>query len=384
MRQCKPSWIDTYLEYTSNQESPKSFHQWVGMSLISGMLKRNVWIPRVKYTTYPNLYVILVASSAKCRKSIALQLGRDILSATKKPPNIFAQKITTEALIESLEEGNKKGTCHGIIFASELSVFLGADAIRSGIIPALTDLYDSPKQWVYHTRGRGKETLKNVTLGMVAASTKDWLRSSIPVEAIGGGFTSRIIFVTEEGPSKLILFGEEDNDRRDEKLRASLVTDLNDIGKLSGAVTFSKGAKDLALEWYKKEASEIRDEKTDGYFGRKHDTMFKVAVILSVSEGSSLEVLPKHIKKALEIMERNERHLSTIMASVTSTNFGGTTEKVFSLIKKHGTIKHSDLLKKCWRYANATEFCEMMRTLLESGEVRETLDGNNKRVYNCG
>lgn len=383
-RKCKPSWIDSYLEYTDAQESPTSFHHWTGVSIISAILQRKVWIPRIKYTIYPNLYVILIAGSAKCRKSIALRIGTDLLMCVKEPPTIFAQKITTEALIQALEESKKKEdkVCYGLIVASELSVFLGADAIRSGIIPALTDLYDSPAKWQYHTRSRGREELTNVTVSMLAASTKDWLRTSIPASAIGGGFTSRIVFVVEDSPSKLVLFPTEHVDNT--TLKQYLIDDLEQMGKLSGAVQFTDEAKAIALEWYEQEACEVHDEKVDGYFGRKHDTMFKLATVLSVSEDNNLCIEAGHIKRALALMEHNEKRLNTIMESVTSSDTGGDTERVLNIIRKFGKIKHSDLLRKCWRYASAQELSEMMKTLQESQEVTMYLDKSNSRWYKKG
>ena len=379
-RRCKPSWLDTYIEYTEEQESPTAFHHWVAISIISAVLKRNVWIPRVKYTIYPNLFVILIAGSAKCRKSVSIRIGMDVLKSIKQPPTIFAQKITTEALIHALEESAvKEKMCYGIIVASELSVFLGTDAIRSGIIPALTDLYDSPAKWQYHTRARGREELNNVTLSMLAASTKDWLKTSIPASAIGGGFTSRIIFVVEENPSKLILFPQEKAES--EHLRQSLVADLEEICKIKGAVQFTHGARELALEWYEREACEVHDEKIDGYFGRKHDTMFKLATVLSVSENSTLLVEAHHIERALKLLEHNEKYLNTILESVTSSDIGGDTEKVLMIIKKFGRIQHTNLLRKCWRYADAMAFGAMITTLLESGEIEMFLDKQNTRWY---
>lgn len=367
------------MEYTAEQESPKAFHFWVGISILGACIGRHVHIPRIKYTIFPNLFVILVAGSAKCRKSVSLSIGKDLLHALKEPPTIFAQKVTTEALIQALEESKKNDCCYGIICASELSVFLGSDAIKSGIIPALTDLYDSPRDWVYHTRGRGKESLKNVTLSMIAASTKDWLRTSIPEEAIGGGFTSRVIFVFEDAPSKLILF--PDGSPNTDELRQRIMFDLEHIRSIHGVMRFSEEAQKFAWEWYQNESTIVRDEKVDGYFGRKHDTMFKVSTILSISEDDSLLIEKRHIEKALELMERNELHLNTVMESVTSTSFGGATEKIFQIIKKFRDISHVDLLQKCWRYATATELAEMTTTLVDSGEVRMYLDKNNNRRY---
>ena len=378
-RKCLPGWLDSYMEYTSEQESPKAFHQWVALGVVGAAIGRNIWIPRVMYTIFPNLFIVLVAGSAKCRKSVSLGIGEKMLKSLKDPPMVFSQKITAEALIQSLQESEKDGVCYGVILASELSVFMGHDAIRSGIIPILTDLYDSKDNWEYKTRSRGKEKLQHVTISMLAASTKDWIKTSIPVEAIGGGFTSRVIFVFEDAPSKLVLFS--DNVEKNAEVKLRLTHDLEEIRKLKGKIEFSPQARDLAMDWYTQEASNIRDEKVDGYYGRKHDTIFKVSTILCIAEKDELLVERRHIQKAMDMLERNEGSLTPTLETVASSISGGNTEKVLQVIKRFGEISHSNLLKKCWRYASATEFNEMMKTLLDSGEIDFFLDQNNTKVY---
>jgi len=384
-RRCKKSWLDSYLEYTYNQESPTMFHQWVGLSLISAALGRHVVIPRVKYQVYPNLFVILIAGSAKCRKSVSMGIGIDLLRSLESPPMIFAQKLTTEALIQALEEAKEGGKdCAGIICSSELSVFMGSDAIKSGIIPALTDLYDSPKEWVYHTRGRGKEVLHNVTINFLAASTADWLKSSIPADAVGGGFTSRIVFIYQKNPSKLILFDESEEERRlVDNLRTDLIFDLNQIrSEIKGVVTFTPEAKRVAMEWYQQEHRNTHEPKLDGYFGRKHDTMFKIATCMSAAESNILVVEGRHITRALEMLNENETYLSEIMDNVMSTQAGVDVSKVLSLIQRHQPIDHAKLLQKCWRFAKSDDMNKILSTLLESKEIlcKMTVDGKT-RIY---
>lgn len=379
-RRCAGSWLDSYIEYTHNQESPTAFHEWTALSLIGASLSRHVWIPRIKYTIFPNLFVILVAGSAVCRKSVAINIGLDLLRALKNPPMVFAQKITTEALIQALEVAKIEGSSSGLICATELSTFMGSDGIRSGIIPTLTDLYDSPKEWVYHTRGRGKEVLKNVTVAILAATTRDWLKTSIPPESVGGGFTSRIIFVCQERASKPILFPNPTVDEG--VLRSNLVADLNEIQtKVKGPMDFTPEAKEYAEKWYATEFTKIRDSKLDGYFARKHDTMFKLAAILSIAESSNRVITHAHIEKSLNVLEENEEHLGEIIASVVATAVGGDTEKVLTTIKKCPMIMHSDLLRKCWRFATAEGVSQMLRTLIEAREVEEVLGKDNRTRF---
>lgn len=381
-RNCPISWIDSYLEYTKNQESPTAFHSWVALSILGAVIGRNVWLRRVKYTIYPNMFVILVAGSARCKKSSSINIGINLLRQLKEPPMLFAQKITNEALIQALEEAKKDDSSSGLICASELSVFMGVDAIRSGIIPTLTDLYDSPKEWTYHTRGRGKEVLRNVTLSMLAASTKDWLKTAIPVDAVGGGFTSRIVFIFQDEPSKLILFPVDDP--QTDKLQIALIKDLETIQNMcKGPMTFTPEAIRIATEWYHAEHSKPRESiKLDGYFNRKHDTMFKIATILSIAEKNDLIIDNTHIRRALSLLKENEKALDDVISSVATTVIGETTEKVFELIRQHETISHTKLLQKCWRFAKASEISDMLQTLIEGGEIKQELSTNNKlRFY---
>lgn len=389
LRKCKTGWVEEYLEYTHNQESPTAFHEWTAIAMISSAIGRNVWIPRIKYTIFPNLYIILVAASAKCRKTVAVNIGLRILKAIENPPLIFAQKITPEALIQALEGAKVDGASSGLIFSSELSVFLGADAIRSGVIPALTDLYDSPKEWIYHTRGRGKEVLTNVTLSMLAATTKSDVKEILPQAAVGGGFTSRVIFVYQDKPQRETLFNVEDADgneleetTKELELKSNLIYDLGTIRHtIKGKLKFSKEAKVKSLEWYRAEQSKVRDDAIDGYYARKHDTMFKVAAVLSISEGDNQIIAKKHIIRSLDMLGENEKNLGAIITAVMATSAGTETDKVLSIVGSFEQgILHSDLLRKCWRFASSADVSIMLRTLIESKEIEEEIEGV-KRLY---
>ncbi len=338
---------------------------------------RNVCIPRIKYTIYPNLFIILVAGSARCKKSTAIGIGENIIREIENTPTIIAQRTTTEAMIQSLEQGwLRKKECKGLICASELSVFMGMDATKTGIIPTLTDLYDSPSQWIYHTRSRGEEVLKNVTITIIAGTTKSWLKSVIPADAIGGGFTSRIIFIYQTKPKKPVLFHEETEEEK--RLREDLIFDLNLISSIKGNVNFTKEAREMAEEWYQAEWEKERDGKLNGYFARKHDIMFKVATILSLAERDDLVITHHHIHEALSILERNEEKLGEIMAAVETTPVGGVAEKIYEIVKRSGPISHSELLRRSWRFATAQDVAIHLRSLIDGDEIEEFFDKDGK------
>jgi len=378
-RECLHSWLDTYIDYTSKQKSPKSFHYWNGISALSATLGRHIWIDRGYYTLYPNLYIILVAGSARCAKSTSTNLAMDVVKKIKNPPMVFAQKVTTESLIEALIQAKAEGSCAGIIHASELNVFMTSESQKSGLIPVLTDLYDCPDIWTYSTRSHGREKMENVCLSFLAATTPEGLPLSIPPSAIGGGFTSRVVFVYQDRPSNDNMFPKVDATTQMKKVK--LIEDLNIIRELRGPFSLTPDAVEYADIWYTNEAKKSRNSKLDGYFGRKHDTLLKIAMILSASESSNKMISLMHLKRGLGILDDNEINLDRMMSSISASVVGREMELILDIIIRDGMITHAQLMKKCWRIGTVSVLQEHLKTLEEGSEISSFRNENSKLCY---
>src|SRR5438876_2460328 len=185
-RQRNESFIDLYLEYTRDQESPDSFHLWTALTVLASAMGRKCFINKGYYQLYPNLFVVLVAGAAKCRKSTAINLGTtsptgeqlfENISTTK----IISGKITPEKLIREISEAQiinpddpGHPSCPSIfIHSSELSVFLTKQSYGEPLIHILTDLFDCPKSWTNKTKNKGIDNLENVFVCILAATTPD-------------------------------------------------------------------------------------------------------------------------------------------------------------------------------------------------------------------
>ena len=367
----------TYLEYTREQESPTSFHEWTALALIAATLERKVWLKRGYYNLYPNIYVFIVAGSATCRKTASTGIGITTIQELKECPMIFAQKMTPEALITALEkERIKTGASTGFVYSEELSVFMNKAALQSGLMSILINLYDAPKKWQYHTKGGGLETITNAALTILACSTRKNLKDSIPEGAIGGGLTSRIIFVYEDTPREANL-----QPMLIESLAEPLITDLEEIQTCTGQLILSTSAFKHANTIYKQDYNERHDDTDSGYYGRRHDTAFKVAMLLSLAESSDMIIHERHIAKAIQVLKMCEKSRNALLDTLLTTEIGKVTERIYGIIKKHISIKHTELLRKCWRLASAPDFQIHMRTLLENGMVKEVVSDKGGREY---
>jgi hypothetical protein len=211
---------------------------------------------------------------------------------------------------------------------------------------------------------------------MIAASTLEWLKNSIPMDAIGGGFTGRIVFIHEAAPCKPALFTDKG------KGFPELVHDLEEISTYKGEIKLTETAVKKMNDWYVNDHFFIpRDPNVSGYYARKHDHLLKVATILSVSESPSLLITDKHIEEGLKVLEQTEGKLDEVAATVSTTAASTPTEKVLAIIQRYKEIEHTELLRRCWRFASAQDMQLIIQTLVDSKLIKDRVDGGRKRVY---
>ena len=203
-----PDWIDGFLEYTSNSEPPASYKLWTAISILSAVMQRKVFLEWGPLTFYPNMYVVLVGPSGKCRKGTAMSFAEDFLLDMDQV-HLAAESITREALIRTLSEttdnveiapGNLQFHSSLTIFAPELTVFLGYNNFQ--LMSDITDWYDCRRKWTYRTKNMGTDVIDGVYVSLFGATTPELIRTTLPLDAIGGGLTSRMIFVYEPNKGK--------------------------------------------------------------------------------------------------------------------------------------------------------------------------------------
>ena len=152
--------LTAFAKYTDETEIPRIFSLWVGISTISASIGRDCFIDMGHFTIYPNMYIVLVAGSARCRKSTSIGAGRKFMEKVTPPIKMLSQKMTPEALIGALSgmtaESESKiiNEAEGILVVDELATLIDRNAFKTGMIAVLTKLYDCD-DFPYETRGSG-------------------------------------------------------------------------------------------------------------------------------------------------------------------------------------------------------------------------------------
>ena len=378
--------IEAICKYTEDTEVPAIFSIWAGVSTVSAILGRDCFVDQGFFVIYPNVYIILVAGSARCRKSTAVNIARDFIGQVEPSVNALSQKMTPESLIGTLsgmmgDTGSQQivPSAVGVAISDELSTLIDRNSFKSGLIALLTNLYDC-SDFEYSTRGRGKELVKNPCLSMLGASTIQWIKESIPEIAIGGGFTSRIIFVYKDKREKLVYWPTMSDELK--LLREDIIHDLNEIAKMRGPMVLHDAAREIYKDEYERFYlhSPLMDNLgLSGYANRRHHILLKVAISVSAASSDERIITEKHMIIALSLLKKAEEAMPLVLRAMVSEKVGDIFEEILAFILAKKTITKPLLIRQFRHKMTAAELDIYMRTLEEEGIVKIEYDGKTIR-----
>lgn len=356
----KSGWIHDYIEWTRSTEPPTVFHFFIAAAVFGNALARRVYFDKGAYQVYPNVCAMILAPSGRCRKTSAANLGASLVLGSGGI--VVADKTTPEALIDALQGG-----ANALIYAQELAVFLGKQKYQEGMVPLLTTLFDCPKEWTSKTIGRGPVTLIDVSLSAILCSTVDWLQSGIAVDAFGGGFMSRFLFVVQEHTSRSFPLPPPLN--KDTKNR--LITELAGLLKVKGAFELMPSAQKWYEDWYQHRSIPSSSDKVfAGYFERKPDHLLRLAMIMRTSmedRGGDFKLRKEDLIHADKILSWLEDWMPSAFDQITSSNVGEDQTRIIKQLKQAGgRLEHSNLLRKNSSRLGADQFHRAMQTLNEA------------------
>jgi len=342
------------MDYTDQSEPPILYRKWVAISVIAAALQRKCYLGWGSLTFYPNMYIVLVGPSGKCRKGTAMGVGAGFLRDLGV--SMAAEAVTREALIRELNEASQTDpdfssgeiNTHAslTIYSPELTVFLGYNNMR--LMIDLTDWYDCRDRWKYVTKNMGTDDITGVWVNMIGATTPGLIQSALPRDAIGGGLSSRMIFITEQEKGKVVAtpWGEGNT----EELRESLMHDLSDIHSMSGKFQVTKDfIKEKWVPWYYEQEDNPPfkgDPNFAGYIHRRPNHILKLCMILSASEGSDMIITADIFDRALNLLEQTEINMPMTFRGVGSSRTSEVMARIMSYIAAEGETSYENLLSQ--------------------------------------
>jgi len=384
------NWLASYAKYTEVSEAPETFNFWSGVSTIAGALRRRVWIDQIRFKWTPNFYIVFVAPPGVATKSTTMSVGMNLL---KQVDGIVMgpQSLTWQGLTGGLQDALRLVPIQGsdpldvmsksyiamsaiTCEISELGTML--DPRDPTLMSVLIDMWDGRDgKWERWLRSSENTAVENPWINIIGATTPSWLNENFPESMIGGGLTSRIIFVYADQKKYLIPYIQDIvNSDEHSELEKSLVHDLEDIAAMTGEFIITPEAIKYGTEWYAQHWQNLEDhlkaDRLQGYVARKQTHIHKLAMVLSASESSTRTITAEHLRMALEIMSGVERDMHIVFRSIGMHQAARDMEVLMSYIRANKRVLHQELWQECYRLMSWKEFSEAIDSLVRAGFIR--------------
>lgn len=345
------------MKCVENTEPPLQYHLWTAISVLAGALQRKVYVKWGSDTIFPNLYIILVGPPGRARKGTALKIGKGILEEINV--ELVSESITTEGLIRRMARTPQNFTdptssqviihCSLTCISEELSVFLGQKDIK--FLATLCDWYDSADHWTYETKNQGVDKLEGVCFNLLGATTPDWIPSTLPKEAIGGGFSSRVVWIVEEKKQKVV-----EVPTIAEPIRDALIHDLEVIHLLMGQMDFSPDALAYYTKFYRTQERCIELDKPPinhpqfaGYCDRRATLIKKLSMVCCASRTDARVIEAQDMERAERFMIQAERRMPQAFKGLGEARYVAVTQLFMDYLLPRKQVTRSKVLKFFWR-----------------------------------
>jgi len=394
--------VKDFVLSTRGMESPTTYALWAALFGVSCAIQRRGWFRPEPYQLYPNLYIIFMAPPAINRKSTTVIRVAALL---RKIPELFDDRgdralfslplfegtVTPEGLLDLLtpqtvtiyEEDSSEGIPVHLgsrlgMIVDELGTFLGKQKYNLGQITRLINLYDcKDTDDGAYTRKDGKRALENVFFNLFAATTPQSFSESIPEEAHGGGFLSRVILVTEPEPirlfrhPKLIVGAPSDDD---------LTRKLAWIARFKGGeYSLTENADGIYDHWYNDYRKSFMTGGTnagDEGNSRADGVLLRVATLIRIQAyTNSRDITADDFLLAIKLVRRAEQDKRASYELITPSDWSRRLNLVTRRLKLHpeGVIRHV-LVQSVSRDCTTRQLDETLEMLTAGDQIRIFLD----------
>ena len=384
------NWLSSYMQYTTHTEAPDVFHFWTGVWTIAACLRQKVFFSMGHFTWTPSFYIIFVSPPGIVNKSTTASIGSKLL---RDIPGIHLgpNAITWQALIGELENSTEAVELEPGLFINHSCLSFSASELGSLInlqdrqmVTVMTDLWDGHHEsWRKVTKHSGDNTVERPWLNIIACTTPDWIADNMPQSIIGGGFTSRCIFVYAQRKRMLIAYPElEYADSTNWKLCDPLMHDLEVIAQMKGQFRLTAEAFTFGKEWYRlhyeHEAASMKLKEFGGYMARKQCHVHKLAMVISASRSDEMVITLDDLDAAVKIVTALEGDLPKVFGAIQASPEAGRNDRLATIIRTYKRLTKATLYRMVMsQFPSSREFDDAINGLLMAGLVAMQQHGMN-------
>jgi len=390
-------WLNAYMAYSDHSEAPEKFHFWTGVSVIAGALRRRVWLDMKYFQWTPNMYIIFVAPPGIVSKSTTASIGMNLLRQVEGV-KFGPDAVTWQALINELQEAKemfqlKEGDEEYhiqsalTIVCSEFGNFLNPHDRE--MVDALVSLWDGQVGiWTKVTKTQGNNLIENPWINVLACTTPDWIAGNFPDYLVGGGFTSRCVFVYADSKRKLVPYPKFQVMENFDEMQLKLIQDLSHIANtIAGEYHLSLAARKFGEDWYarhyKNPPEGLIGERFAGYLARKQTHIHKLAMVLAASQHDALVIDEHHLSAASKLVDALEADMPKVFGRIGVDFKQRDIKALLHYVWARGEVSNVDLYQRALNKFKYKDYQEAMDSAAALGFIKR-IDRAGKVFYAKG
>lgn len=327
------SWIESFIDQTSNLHSPEIFRRWTAITTIAAALEQKVWV-RTSRPLYPNIYAFIVGHPG-VGKSRTMREGRSYIQELPEF-HLAPISMTFASLVDSLVRSKRNIICPPddpleynsmYICADELGAFMSK--YDNEMIDGLSAFYDpDPYQQVRRTSDL-RVQIKSPQLNILCGTTPQNLTELMPEKAWGQGFTSRLIMVFSDERIIGDDFAPEEARHSDE-----LKFDIERINNLHGEFKVTEDYRTAVNIWRNNGEPPVPDHpKLIHYVTRRRAHLYKLSMIASIDRSDSLILTKTDFDTAMRWLLEAELTMPEIFKAGAANADGQAMQEILHFIK---------------------------------------------------
>lgn len=392
-KRCFPDWLNAFCDYASFGEAPRRMYFWVGVSAVAGALRRKVWIDQAYFRWYPNFYIILVAPPGIVSKSTTAGISMNLL---RKVPGIHfgPDVVTWQALIGAFAGSKEEIKFVDPTTGEVLYLPMSAMTIESSefgnllnpqdkdMVDLLVTLWDG-KQGAFTkiTKMSGNDSVENPWINIVACTTPAWIAGNFPEYMIGGGFTSRCLFIYADAKAKYVAYPGLQVPANLGEVERALVHDLEHISSnFVGPYTLDKSAVAWGETWYKHHYENrpdgLDDERFGGYIARKQTHLHKLAMVIAASCKDDQVITAEDLLLAHTMVTELETDMPHVFAKIGRSESSVQAERLLGYIRRRGDTPYEEAYRFIHAYfPDLQDYEGVINGLIRAGYLKNVQKG---------
>lgn len=342
----------------------------------------------------PNFYIVFVAPPGIISKSTTANIGMRLL---RQIPEIKfgPDAVTWQSLVQSLAASTESnlqadGNYHTMsaitIVSSEFGTFLNPNDRE--MVDVLVSLWDGQiGTFRKATKTMGDDNIENPWINILACTTPAWIAGNFPEYMIGGGFTSRCLFLYGDKKRQLVAYPKQHIPKDFRELEDDLIHDLEMIAtSYSGEFTLSTDALSWGEEWYKqhykKRPAALDNSKFQGYLARKQTHIHKLAMILAVSSSGEKLVIEKlHLAQSAALVTALESHMPKVFSHIGMKDATLLAMDIVHRVRLLGKIDIQEVFRSLYGQVTSEEFDVAVKSALRAGLLLQKAESGRLYLY---